>query len=426
MKYFIFILIFISHSVFAQCKKQTTKIEKLESFANLNLNYGCLGAYVANELKEYHPDRNINGEKLAENVAAWAQENTKKENWFTDIRDSFKSRMKAGATLLPRLWNGSLISYDQDQNDIQKLRKWLLSTKDLSVTPDQLIKHALAISEGNIERAITMCYNHFLVEGAVGVNAIERDTRWYVMKMTDITGEREVFDDIGHKVNGQYKKFGRGDLYSAYYHFFATALHSYIREESSVSLRLPTSTYSWLEESQWNKSMEDKLKRKQIDEEGAEFGKNLAELLKKDEKVKVNGKYIEDRPDLYGEKWALKEGQHPRDFNTDNKTYNYPTALEEVTILKKLMQNEKYYKKYFNCYADHLRGSDNQYIILSVVETLSQDRDLKTGKIKKDSYDLLKKMSQKGYSVVKKMAQCVLTEKTLEECEKANRPTNLE
>ncbi|MBC7693114.1 MAG: hypothetical protein H7222_15225 [Methylotenera sp.] len=193
----------------------------------------CLTPELVKKYEVYQPNLYLDGEVLAHRVTAQVlAHKAQREN---------KLEVESLPSLGFSLFEGTQIAYPASEQQRDELRKWLETRKEGTITPDALFMHALDGAGGNVQRALICCWNQ-LSDGWNSA-AIERNSRFTTLKLKDITGELIRFDGIRQKTRaGESHEFVRGDNFSAWYHFFGTALHAYTAERSRVP-RLPTTAH---------------------------------------------------------------------------------------------------------------------------------------------------------------------------------------
>ncbi|MBC7693113.1 MAG: hypothetical protein H7222_15220 [Methylotenera sp.] len=150
-----------------------------------------------------------------------------------------------------------------------------------------------------------------------------------------------------------------------------------------------------------------------LDLSGASFGKSLATNLEKfgnssqfeasPEARRSRSEFLVQRPDLYGESWALKPGQHPRDFGTQARTLLGQTAMQKVLLLHRLKYE---YPDRFYCYAselisDHHLPEVARAALYSLAEIRTRPRAIA----------VLREAARSDVKVVSSLAQAILDPK---------------
>lgn len=261
--------------------------------------------------------------------------------------------------LLTMLYTGAELLTEDDPAR-RALKQWLLNQPDDSVTPEALLREAVRLEDGDVQRGLERCWDVLRENWQDDKN---RNAFPHILKLIDITGERESFDGNDPRDGKQRRarattaglrglifrgmKSTRGDNFSAWYHFFGTASYAFhgTANKSIVSPLLATRAAIFLEEKVLHNEFKDAQKRRINDVEGAKFGyqlaKNLMTYKTVDEFEKSEGglrtEYLYDAPEKFGRKWQLQEGQTAHDFGTSLKSRNGPTVMEEVTAAKRAL-----------------------------------------------------------------------------------------
>jgi hypothetical protein len=234
------------------------------------------------------------------------------------------------------------------------LTQWLLTQPDDSVSLDNFLMEAVKKNRGSVRLGLIAAWNTLRADYT---DVEGRNLFPHIRKLKDVTGERDIFDGQVHertitpkggKAKNQRIRTLRGDNFSAWYHFVGTALSSFHLSSSSKVSRLgklETDLMIAAEEHLIGKVdgfsvMIDPLKRIEIDKAGSLFGLKLSKNLTKFESAAAfraskearNTRYLYDAPKVYGPRWALLPGQHPRDFGTQNKT------LDRLPLWRRLME----------------------------------------------------------------------------------------
>ncbi len=279
-------------------------------------------------------DRYLDGNALGDRVAA-------------DLKNSGAKFTIAGEShsfLLYSLFNGNEIDskLGGKNKSFEALDAWInsASVKDQSITPEILMNKALALSSNDVQEALVLCWNY--LRQNLYQDSRMRNTQNFVFKLYDITGEWPLFDDEAQEVKekGQpvTKNFVRGDKFSAWYHFFGTALHEFARQQTNWR----TNTHHLVKmEERWHFGwdyLEDSKKRIEIDNAGADFGKRLYRNLTNPnaDLKKANSEHsLKENPTVYGPSWDLKAGQKPRDFkHPDNDSLPGLTYIQQSLLLR--------------------------------------------------------------------------------------------
>jgi hypothetical protein len=304
---------------------------------------------------ELKPHLYFDGQAFANKMTDWTLENTKAEE---------RLKQPKLPSLRQRLHAGSGFREDGDPSR-QALEKWVMSQPDNSITPDRFYAKAFEIEGGRVGDGLSLVWD-VLREGW-GFTDLRNDTA-RARKFVDITGELSLFrgnhlpnlqvgsdgklitDVFGKLPEFESRKLGkvgvqsviRGDNFSAWYHFAGTALNSFYRENSA---RWPfpgdweTRVLIMLEEHVLYNEFLDPFKRRLIDIEGGKFGVQLARNLRtyssaeKFNKTSLakNTEYLYENPKKIPESWALKPGQHPRDYGSERHTlFSASTTAEEL------------------------------------------------------------------------------------------------
>lgn len=277
------------------------------------------------------PDLFLNGPLLAKNVAEWwAEQDFPK-----------KPALDGGPRSLHLesiLFSVSPFFPTQDSNALN-LERWILKQPVNSIYPDQVIKKAIHLCNGDILAGLKICWDSIF---SYQSSPDTRNFSLLLSRFVDITGEHESFDGnfffeprafLGTKLTNTI----RGDKYSALYHLFGSAIFSYY-----YASRYPRPLYkgfyffarSAIRFFELFDHHIDKHKRRLLDKGGFDFGEELARLTKwkksprrQDSPSTVNNEhpdYLQVRPDLYGNSWRLKPGQAARYYGRKQ----YPLSTE--------------------------------------------------------------------------------------------------
>ncbi len=293
------------------------------------------------------PDLYLDGTALADKLTPWLLEN------FQSDKTQAHHPMKVGK-MGYTLYAGEKFTSDAIPKDELAFWDWLDAQPLNSVTPEEMLKEALRETNGDVEGALFMCWN--LLRNSW--QATERNKFQRAKRLIDITGERAVVATYGPSQNyekssklndiaqrsalltGDKGKYIRGDNYSAWYHFFGTAINTFHKSRSPGTLYSPaiaaglSQSMIAVEEDVLFPHFVDGHKRKEIDKAGVGFGARLAENLKtyknKDSFVVENPdaekkEYLYNNPDVYGPKWALQPGQKPWEYKNA-----YPGLLQMI------------------------------------------------------------------------------------------------
>jgi len=212
------------------------------------------------------------------------------------------------------------------------LLAWTLSQPDFSVEPHQLFEKALEIAQGSVQRALLLCWDQ-LRQG--WMRPPLRNIQPQTLKLFDITGERELFDGNfpggvkelglwGSIVTGQSRVEAetiRGDVFSAWYHFFGTAIDAFHRQRATAFPRAEWATLGaiFVQETLFTNRHVDAHKRWILDTEGARFGGRLARNIQAfadaDDLPAGFGEvsYVVDAPHRLPSDWAGVRW-HPRGY----------------------------------------------------------------------------------------------------------------
>ncbi len=221
------------------------------------------------------------------------------------------------------------------------LDRWITAQPFGSATPEAFFSECLRISSGNVQDALMLAWDFLSVRWDRSV--VDRNSRYEVLKLLDITGELPL--SAGATQPEPTKVSNRGDNYSAWYHFFGTALHSFIAVNTmvpGVQWRVSTEFNIRLEEKLFGGRFVDPLKRNEIDHAGARLGRKLAENLNQFKTLAAfessgarwKDEYLYSDPEVYGAKWRLEPYQRAEDFqklNTAGTTE--PRRTFDTTLL---------------------------------------------------------------------------------------------
>jgi hypothetical protein len=200
------------------------------------------------------PDRHLDGTALANYVTPWILRNTDPARRGTTHRvPQLTAHLHEGLGFAP-----------PGDPARERLTAWMLSRR-----------------EGNVQDGLMLVWD-VLREG--WGDGRRRNLYPHILKLVDITGELEQFDgNVRRSPEGRLQDYSRGDNFSAWYHFFGTALHAYL-----MSRRVPlvpghwvTNFLTFLEENVLYNSVADPFKRRTLDREGARFGAQLARNLER-------------------------------------------------------------------------------------------------------------------------------------------------
>lgn len=299
------------------------------------------------KMSPYRPDLYLDGENLADRLTGWILGNTTKEK-RSKHHGFFPGKMSK------LLYSGNAFPTEIIPEDREMdMMDWVNEQPKNSLTPEAVLQEAIRRSEGDVEAGLFLCWN--LMRNSW--KSTDRNKYQRARRLVDITGERAVVATYGPSpdkipsflnfwasrsalISGEKPKSIRGDNYSAWYHFFGTALSSFHKSRSISTLYSPiiaeaqTNAMIFVEEDLLFGEFNDARKRKAIDQAGARFGAQLAKNLAKYETVSDfqashpqagNGEYLYDNSSYYGEKWSLKPGQRPWEYQDP-----YPSLLEMV------------------------------------------------------------------------------------------------
>ena len=303
-------------------------------------------------------DRYVDGVALANSLTPWILQNTTPE---ARKKDSFSAspdrKLAHGLEFLPANDPGRV-----------RLKTWMLAQPNASITPNALYTKAFEITGGDLQLGMKVVWD--VLREKWNADA-RRNLYPHILKLVDITGELPLFDGIEHprpagdpreaaqagsvrlkvrRALGKPElpvKTIRGDNFSGWYHFAGTALSAFLKGSSRLNLMPPAAQAKLMvqiDHTLFSNQLIDAKKRQQLDLAGVDFGAKLSQNLKTYSTVDEfkaspdaeNTNYIYDHSEFYGPDWALKPGQHPRDFGTDFKTKSGPALLERFEALRAL------------------------------------------------------------------------------------------
>jgi hypothetical protein len=246
--------------------------------------------------------------------------------------------------------------------------------------PLEFFEKCLKIKNGNIQESLELAWD-FLSRGW-DAEALERSTRIINLKFYDITGEQsKMHYSRAFSRNNRVYLTARGDNFGAWYHFFGTALHSFVRQNSrvlGVKWRLPTDFYIFLEETvyEFGSQKIDFKKRVEIDKAGSIFGRDLYRILSNEKLIKeltqrTPKQYLYQNTQIYNDTWPLKDGQSAVDYKTIQVS-NQISPMEFVINYLKILEDKKY-SEIENLIKNHLENGP-----ADIVFRLAHDLTLKT------------------------------------------------
>jgi hypothetical protein len=203
-----------------------------------------------------------------------------------------------------------------------QLMEWIASRPDGSISPADLMERASQVAGKDGLKAMVLCWD-VLREGWNRMP--RRNTLEHTLKLMDLTGEQEHFN--GNFVEAEAKQpwlrkvLGRpirsesiiGDNFSAWYHFFGTALNAYvIGLKSTPGLgQAQTQLLVTVQETLAGNRFFENQKRIYLDRAGARFGAQLLRNLRDEARFRARThSQPKDLPFLYV-KWLLLR-PHPR------------------------------------------------------------------------------------------------------------------
>ena len=276
-------------------------------------------------------DRYLNGEILADHIT----HSILKQGYSKPL-----ARNSSVAGLALRLMAG--VSVAVHPTEIWgALDRWLTAQPFGSTTPEAFFSECLRISSGNVQDALMLAWDFLSVRWDRSVP--DRNSRYEILKLLDITGELPL--SAGATQPDPTKVSNRGDNYSAWYHLFGTALHSFIAVNTMVpglQWRVSTEVNIRLEEKLFGSRFIDPLKRNEIDHAGAQFGRKLAENLNQFKTLPAfegsgarwKDEYLYSDSEVYGEKWRLQPYQRAEDFLKPNSAgATEPRRAFDITLL---------------------------------------------------------------------------------------------
>jgi len=309
--------------------------------------------------REYRPNLFLNGKNLANKVTSWILKNISEK----DIRCRYfmfgiNDNLSNGKLFL---YKGSDIGPYNTEVRTRALETWILLQANGSITPADLFQTAVRLTGGQIEVAFMLCWD-FLVHGSY--HAWQRNSFPTLLKLVDITGELTRFEGNGQTVlevdeknkpilnkDGTQKtrqiKIMRGDNFSNWYHFFGTALLSFVRENSAIyplKTRVPVEFCLWLEKRMASDHI-DLKKSTNINHAGVSFGKELAKNLRnfKDPQSFANSveakniEFLYDSPEEYGPDWALVDGQSTYEYRSRTRLLPIESKADGKINMKLLL-----------------------------------------------------------------------------------------
>lgn len=214
-----------------------------------------------------------------------------------------------------------------------KLSAWLASRPRFSVLPHEFFQKCLELNGGNIELSLILAWDFLSFQWNTDTEI--RNFKPSSLQLYDVTGE---LDSCGGNRQTLLWRSIRGDKFSAWYHFFGTAMHAFIRENTLVhglKWRIPTNWILNLEETLLGRTfLVDILKRLENDKAGVRFGKALFRYVRRMDRdtIPEESGYLTSRPDLFGKSWKLLPGQTALSYGREPE-YESPSLLSQVQAI---------------------------------------------------------------------------------------------